>query len=434
MKYKISILINLSNILLISCIFYVISRHVVHLPSFQTISPYLSLGFLIVSAYLAGSIAKSLGLPSLTGYLAAGILFGPSLLGFISEPDIVSLGLINSLALSFIAITAGGELRFKSIKKNILPILGITCSHSVIIFSGIFVVFWILFTSTSLIPIPDSTTALCFALFLGVLALANSPASTIAIISEYKAKGDFTDIVLSVTMLKDTIVLIGFALVMGFATGLTEGTTFSLPFLMQILGHLALSCCAGLLYGFLMILFFKFIAKEISIFIIIASFIAHEFAHFVGLEHMLMCLIAGITVQNFSRQGNMMIEAIEESHLPIYVVFFSIAGASLNFSFFRTAFLLIMLFVIIRIVLILASTYLGSKLTAGPPTVQKYSWTGFVANAGLALSMLIIIDNTFSGWGPVFKAIVISAIALNQILGPILFKYGIVRTSEVRKT
>jgi len=430
---RVKIVFNSINIVILSIVFFLTIKSVSGLPSFSFFSPYLSLGFLIIVAYLFGSIARSMNLPSLTGNLFAGLVFGPPLLGFITPDDISSLTLINSLALSFIAITAGGELRTASLKKNARSILTITVSHTFIIFTGTVAVFMFLFAYTSIFPIADTSIAFSFALLLGVIALANSPASTIAIINEYKARGDFTDVVLSITMLKDTIVLLLFSFSMAFISGLLSGSTITASFLMLTLGHILLSGCAGIMYGFLMILFFKYIAREISIFIIIASYCAHEFAHLAGLEHMFMCLVAGFTVQNFSRQGRVMIEALEDSHLPIYVVFFSIAGAALDFSAITSSFSLIVLFLIVRTFLIYLSTRVGTHYARGSETVKKYSWTGFVANAGLALSMLIVIDQSFPRWGHLFKATLISAIAANQVIGPVLFKYGLERSGESKK-
>ncbi len=41
----------------------------------------LTFGFLILAAYTVGEIAKSVRLPKIVGYLLAGVLFGPYVLG-----------------------------------------------------------------------------------------------------------------------------------------------------------------------------------------------------------------------------------------------------------------------------------------------------------------------------------------------------------------
>jgi len=143
-------------------------------------------------------------------------------------------------------------------------------------------------------------------------------------------------------------------------------------------------------------------------------------------------MIAGFVVQNFSRQGPLMIEGIERSHLPIYVIFFSIAGAGLDFSYFGSVYLLVTLFVVLRAILIFFSTALGAKLTGSTDAIRKYAWTGFLTNAGLTLSIAILVEKAFPEWGQPLKAIIISVIAINQIVGPVLFKIGLVKSGEVK--
>ncbi len=397
------------------------------------VSPYFSLGFLIISALLLGVVANELGLPSLTGYLVAGMLFGPQVFNFVSNRDIKTLELINSIALSFIAISAGGELKMESLKKNSKPILIITVVQSVLILSGIFLVFYPLLKFGFLVKGLQLTSLVFFCLFLGVIAVAKSPASTIAIINEYKARGTFTDIVLGITMIKDVVVLLMFSLTFAFARNAISGIELSPKFFLSIFSHILISGVAGIIFGFLMIVFFKYVAKEIGIFVVLASFISYKFASIVGLESMFMCMVAGFVVQNFSKQGSVLIDAIEGSHLPVYVIFFSIAGAGLDFSSLKSYWVAVLLFVVIRLFLIYGTTYLGATLSKTIESVKKYSWTGFITNAGLTLSMVILIEQEFKDFGSILKAIVISVVAINQIIGPVLFKIGIEKSGEATK-
>lgn len=420
------------NIIVIATLFFLILAGSSSVPHDSIVGPYLALGFLIIVAYLSGILARELGFPALTGNLLAGILFGPSVLGFISHTDIQALEFINTIALSFIALTAGGELKLKNLRENVKTISGITLSHTLLIFAGMLIVLAPFLSLLGVQGISDMKTIWMAAIMLSVVAVAKSPASTIAIINEYRASGPFTDVVLGVTMVKDVVVLLLFALAMGVIRGIGGEAPFSLSFLFHTFGHIFLSIAAGLVYGGLMILFYRFVAREITVFIVMAAFLANELAHFVGLEQMLMCMIAGFVVQNFSRQGPLMIEGIEKSHLPIYVIFFSIAGAGLDFSYFGSVYVLVILFVGLRAALIFFSTLLGAKLTGSTEAVRKYAWTGFLTNAGLTLSIAILVEKAFPQWGQPLKAIIISVIAINQIVGPVLFKIGLVKSGEVK--
>ncbi|NOZ13830.1 MAG: hypothetical protein GXO69_09335 [Acidobacteria bacterium] len=421
----------LLNIIGVSVLFFLIVAGSSTLPHSTAFGPYLALGFLIIVAYLSGILVKELGFPALTGNLLAGILFGPSVFSLISRTDIQALNFINTIALSFIALSAGGELKLKSLRENFKTISGITLSHTILILGGTLLVMVPFLRTSGIEGLSGPKVAWMAAIVLAVVAVAKSPASTIAVINEYRAKGPFTDVVLGVTMVKDVVVLIIFAVSMALIRGIGGEIPFSLSFLLHTFGDIFLSAGAGLVYGGLMILFYRYVAREVTVFIVIAAFLADELAHFAGLEQMLMCMIAGFVVQNFSRQGPLMIEGIEKSHLPIYVIFFSIAGAGLDFSYFRTVAVLVTLFILLRTGLIFLSTFAGAKLSGASSAVEKYAWTGFLTNAGLTLSIAILVEKAFPDWGKPLKAIIISVIAINQIAGPVLFKIGLVKSGEI---
>src|SRR5689334_6336123 len=76
----------------------------------------LAFGYLLLSAFIAGSLFKSLGMPRLTGYLAFGIVAGPQALGLLSQPAVESLRIVNGIAIAMIALTAGTEMELRAIR------------------------------------------------------------------------------------------------------------------------------------------------------------------------------------------------------------------------------------------------------------------------------------------------------------------------------
>jgi hypothetical protein len=56
---------------------------------------------------------------------------------------------------------------------------------------------------------------------------------------------------------------------------------------------------------------------------------------------------------------------------------------------------------------------------------------GYVGQAGIAVGLGTIIENTFPGEiGTSFKTILIASVVINELLGPILFKYILIRAKE----
>jgi Kef-type K+ transport system membrane component KefB len=64
-----------------------------------------------------GRLAPKIGLPLITGYLAAGSLAGPFVLDVIHKADLAPLGLVTQFALAFIAFSAGSELYLPELRS-----------------------------------------------------------------------------------------------------------------------------------------------------------------------------------------------------------------------------------------------------------------------------------------------------------------------------
>ncbi len=390
-----------------------------------------NLGFVLIASYFFGLASARVKLPRVSGYIIAGILFGPYVLNLLGPDDIEGLRLIDGLALALIALIAGGELRMKQISAQWKGIVSVLVFQVSLVFAGMFLLV-LLFQNfiplTRSLPLAGVVTV---GLLLGVTAVAKSPATTIAIINEYRARGPMTDLVLGVTILKDVIVLLVFAVVLSVSEMLMKpGQRFDTAFMLKLGSEIGFSLLWGAALGGIYILYLKKIKAESEVFLLLSVLLVAEFAPAFHLEPMLLCIAAGFVVQNFSRQGEHFIEAIERSMLPVLVLFFSIAGASLNLEALFGMWHLAILLVLFRLAFTWAGTYVGIRMAGGSPAIERYGWTGFVAQAGVTLGMAILIEKSFPEWGEQLKTLIVAAIALNQIAGPVFFRFGLLKAGE----
>jgi hypothetical protein len=58
------------------------------------------------------------------------------------------------------------------------------------------------------------------------------------------------------------------------------------------------------------------------------------------------------------------------------------------------------------------------------------SWAGFISQAGVALGLAILVEETFPQWKGVFLSLVLAIIAINQIVGPILLQKLLIKVKE----
>jgi len=190
----------------------------------------LALGFVVLASYTIGGLVGQIRLPHITGYLIAGLVFGPSLgkaltglglpapfdKGILNGEVIEQLSLIDTLAVAVIALTAGGELKIEELKKGFRAISSILAAQMVSIGVLVTAFFWLISGVVSYIGLPGveglpMTAALAVGAMVASVSLATSPAATIAVIMESRATGAMTRNVLSVVVLKDVIVVVAFA-------------------------------------------------------------------------------------------------------------------------------------------------------------------------------------------------------------------------------
>ena len=404
----------------------------------------MSFGFLLLAAYLVGDILSLFSIPRLTGYILAGIVFGPNLLGFVDEAVVLDLKLINDLALTFIALAAGGELRLDELRQRRKSI-GLTVLFLVVfVFVGVaaFVV-----AARSMLPFLDGSTGqlVAVAAIMGTFAIARSPSSAIAIISECKARGPFTETVLGVTVLMDLLVIILFAVVVSFSQVLIDPAgVLDFRLIGLVLVEVVGSILGGIFLGMVISFYIRNIRAELIVFILamafMVAFFSRQFAMLLDelysislhLEPMLICVTAGFWVQNFSRGGEQLMQRIDRSSLPIYVVFFALAGASLDIGALRQTWLVAVLLVGVRFGLVWLGAFAGARLAGDPRPFHRLSGLGYVTQAGVSLGLAEIIARRFPEWGPALAVTVVAVITLNQIVGPVAFKYALGAVGEAR--
>ncbi|MBF0279133.1 MAG: cation:proton antiporter [SAR324 cluster bacterium] len=409
----------------------------------ETVSPTLVLGFILLSAYCSGYLLEKLGLPRITGYIFAGLISGPYLLKFYGNETLDDLSFLNSLALAFIAFCAGGELKIASIQEKLKPILFLISGVTLSVFFGVSAT---VFSLSGFIPFMtqyDAATRIVIAALFGVIAVARSPSSAIAIISETKAKGVYTNTVLTVTIVMDVVVIILFGIVISFGQMMISvGGSIDPAFFLELVFEILIAFVIGFLLGKSMIFLIDKVKVEFPIVIITVGFLVIKFSHLLGdylkethniglnLEPLLMCMAAGFTIQNFSKHGNSFLQKMDRVSFPIYIAFFAITGASINVDILKSSWMLGLVLVLSRIVMIFIGSFGSGLLSGDAPRIYKNTWLGFITQAGVSLGLLTEIVRRFPEIGVPIQSILIASITLNQVIGPIAFKFALNKVGE----
>ena len=135
------------------------------------------LAIIVFCGLAFGRLAKLCKLPNVTGYLIAGLILGPSVLGIIPEEAVTNFHLISDMALGFIAFSIGSEFKMSYFKH-----VGFT--------RIVIAIFEVLLASVAVtLGMLALGNDLAFSLVIGSIAAATAPAATIMVVRQYKAKG-----------------------------------------------------------------------------------------------------------------------------------------------------------------------------------------------------------------------------------------------------
>ncbi|MDP8245074.1 MAG: cation:proton antiporter [Candidatus Hinthialibacter antarcticus] len=392
-----------------------------------------SLGFVIIVGFLMGEIVVRIQLPRITGYLIAGMLVGPYMGGWLTKETVKHLTLIDQIALSLIAISAGCELRLSELKHHWKGVVSITLFQTIGLFALGTAAFWLLSGWFSFFEDGSQIVRLQAGLVFGVIAAAQSPATTIAIITDLKAKGPATESVLGSAVLKDVLVIILFTLILSMNHLLDGGELTMEPFV-ELGGELFFSIAFGVVAGWGVAFYLKKVRSDPVLFLLAFSYLVNVGSHSIHLDPVLICVAAGLVITNTTNQGERLLSIIQHGSLVIYVIFFCVAGAALDLMALRSMVGLAALLVIVRMALLWGCTSASMAVARVPNAKASTYWMAFLPQAGVSLGLASVLEKEGFDWAPPVVTLLIACIAINQIVGPILMKYALQQTGETAET
>jgi Kef-type K+ transport system membrane component KefB len=402
----------------------------------------LIIGAIILVAFLFGKLAQLVKLPSLIGFMFVGVLLGPSLLNILGTVRQEELGFITQIALGFVALSIGLELNFSSLKKLGSGIVWIIFAESI----GTFVlVTGMIFLLTKNLPL---------ALILGGIAPASAPEGTVSVIQEYKAKGSLTKALYAVVGFDDGlgIIIFGFAAAIAKILLMQQTGAVEMNFgniMWPPLKEILLSIIAGILIASLFSLISRKLVKssDISLLLIGSTFIAIGLSIQFHLSLIMINLIIGLVVVN--TQSYDLTQKIHDklpSYMPLlFILFFALAGASLNFSALPSLGLVGLIYILTRSSGLILGSRLGAMFGNIDKKVRNWIGLGILAQGGVAIGLSLIVKHDLAGLGTVLKngqttgdvigttviTLVTATSIIFGVLGPVLARIALKKAGEI---
>jgi Kef-type K+ transport system membrane component KefB len=393
-----------------------------------------AIGFLLLAGTLTSGLIAPFGLPHLTGYLLAGIAAGPYALKLVDEHTVKSLSPVNTLALAMIALAGGAELDFATLRKGAKSLGWAMLVQTIVVLVVITCVF---LAARTMIPFARDLSPgalLGVALLWGALAVTRSPSATLGILSQTRAQGPLTSFTLGFVMASDVVVVVLVATVLGFVRPLIDSSaSFSLDSFATLGRELFGSVAVGTTLGLVVAAYLRLVNRQMLVVLLVLGFGVSTVLDYLQYDALLTFMVAGFIVRNMSSQGHKFIAYIEQTGTVVYVVFFATAGADLDLPLLKLMWPVALLMAGARGLVTYGASRLACRLAKDPPQLSKWAWSGLVSQAGLTIGLSVLVSREFPSFGGAFRSLVIAAVAVNEMIGPVLFKLALDRSGETSR-
>ena len=400
--------------------------------------PLFFLAAVLIFGIIGGEIFARLKLPKVTGWIATGILIRGLLVPQLGTPaigdipaqefDLDAYKPIMNFVLGFIAFTVGATLYFSSLRNTgkrigllllcealITPLVALTMLYFIGPMLG------------------DMTWKV--AMLLAVIAIAGAPGTTVLVIQEARARGTLTKTLVAAIGLIDMVAVGMFVFV---STMLEPNTTFAgaltnvgIQFLVTFV--IGLVCAMLALFLIRTIVSPAFVGPTMVAVILGSWGAAAGFGTSGGI---LACTFAGIAVTNLRHD----IVRATEAYLHniggvLFAMFFTLAGTRLDFSRVPEAFGLVVLYFAARLAGKYLSAFTSMSLAGMTTNVRNYLGLALLPHGGVAVGLILLVQSqeSFTEIEGLVTTIGLSALAINQLLGPSVTRMALVRAGEDHK-
>ena len=396
------------------------------------------IAILLATGLLFAKIVQRFHLPSVTGYLLAGLVLGPSGLELLTI-EIVGhqLDHFTQIALMMLAFGIGEHIELRRLQAIAKDVTYISFIQATVTYLFVLVATYVVAQLVS--PASSQRENFILAMLLGAVAVATAPAALLLVVRELKARGPFTSTLMAVIAIDDGICIMVFGITISIGHQLL-GNSATTP-VMGILGaisEITFSLVIGVATGFLLDLVLDKLQRrgEMLTAGLALLLLCGEITRELHLSPLLAGMMAGFVIINRAKRDVRLFRALNHFEPPIYVLFFALAGVHLDLSALRLAGWVGVAYFTARFAGKYLGSLLGGALSRSTAAVRNYMGLALIPQAGVAIGLVFIIagDPQLSGWTGIVTPVVFAGVMISEIIGPSLVRFSLQQAGETELT
>lgn len=382
----------------------------------------ITLGTLLLAGLGLDALGRRTRLPRVTLLVLFGILIGPSVFNLMPVGASDWYPLAAKFALVMVAFLLGGQLTSTVIKKDGRHILGVSIGS--VLLTSMTVGFGLLAFGV------DPLLCLVFA----GISTATAPAATEDVVRNSGFKGSFTRVLRGAVAIDDAWALIVFSLLLAVGHAIVDGTSNGLMghFLIEIGGAFLIGCGIGMPAAYLT---GRLEPGEPSLIEALGVvFLCGGFALASGASFLLATMICGAVITNLAQHHTRPFHEIESIQWPFMVMFFILAGASLEFSAVTQIGLVGLTYVVLRAVGRVVGGWLGGRASGMDQIESRWIGVALMPQAGVAMGMALVAANAFPDHAGPILSIAIGTTVVFELVGPMFTQFAIAKVAASKQS
>ncbi len=373
----------------------------------------IALGVLFLAGLALDSFGRRVHVPRVTLLIILGAVLGPPVLDLLPLDVDEANELYAPTALTMVAFLLGGSLKRQTLAAH---------GREILIVSLTVVGISVAVVSAGLALLG---TSVAVALLLGAISAATAPAATRDVVHQSGRKGRFVDNLLGIVAIDDAWGLLAFSVMLTLVGVLSggDGSAALLHGLWEIGGAIGLGLAIGLPAAFLTGRLKPGEPTLIEALGIV--FLCAGMALWLDLSFLLAGMTCGATVVNLARHHEQPFHEIERIEWPFLLLFFVMAGASLEVAHLSGVGLIGVAYVVLRFSGRILGGWLAGKLAGLTAREGRLTGMALMPQAGVAIGMALVAAEQFPQLGETILAITISSTIVFELIGPLMTQYAI---------
>jgi Kef-type K+ transport system membrane component KefB len=410
----------------------------------------LTIGAALVLAYIGAYILKRLGVPQTLGFMIAGVVL--ALIGIMTEESVQNLQFFVSLALGLIGYNIGHELSNPNLTgPRIRRLLVIVLFEATTAFA---VVTFLTYMILSIVGFPNPLPT---AILFGAVASATAPAATADVVWESESEGPLSSSLMFVLAADDiaAVILTNSAIAFALWIHVPGSMTLTAVMIEPIIGIIA-SVAFGIIFGLIFLYPVnserdrgKLLELEIGMVILLIGFIEfvnwylESLGFYIHISDIFAAMVFGYLVRSrIDHDKEQVPKLLERVMSPVVMVFFVMVGARMTqlLTTSETIYLIVItaaLYLIGRTLAKYFGAAVGGRIVNEVPVIQRYLGGCLLCQAGVALGLSFIIEETFialGGEAQIMGMFILGVVALStmvlEMVGPLAVKHSLKAAGE----